>query len=33
MIGLNKADIKLLIDTNTYKGLQASMALQNWKKC
>lgn len=33
MGGLNKADIKLLIDKNTYKGLQANMALTNWKKC
>ena len=33
MGNLNKADIKLLIDTNTYKGLQANMALVNWRKC
>jgi predicted RNA-binding Zn-ribbon protein involved in translation (DUF1610 family) len=33
MGNLNKADIKLLIDTNTYRGLQADMALVNWKKC
>ena len=33
MSGLNKADVKLIIETNTYKGLQANMALTNWKKC
>ena len=31
--GYSEADIKLLIDQNTYGGLQADMALVNWKKC
>ena len=32
MSGMNKADIKLIIEQNTYNGLQADMALVNWKR-
>ena len=31
--GMNKADVKLIIEQNTYSGLQADMALVNWRKC
>ena len=31
--GYNKADVKLLVEQNTYKGLQANMALMSWRKC
>ena len=31
--GMNKADIKLIIEQNTYKDLQATMALSKWRKC
>ena len=31
--GLNKADVKLIIEQNTYSGLQADMALVNWRRC
>lgn len=31
--GYSKADVKLLVDQNTYKGLQANMALMSWRKC
>ena len=31
--GLSKADVQLMIQQNTYSGLQANMALMNWRKC
>ena len=31
--GMSKADVKLIIEQNTYKGLEADMALVNWRKC
>ena len=33
MSGMSKADIKLIIEQNTYKDLQATMALSKWRKC
>ena len=33
MGGLTKADVQLMIHQNTYSGLQANMALMNWRKC
>ena len=33
MSGMSEADIKLIIEQNTYNGLQANMALVNWRKC
>jgi len=31
--GLSEADIKLIIEQNTYRGLEANMALVNWRRC
>jgi hypothetical protein len=31
--GMSTADIKLVIDQNTFSGLQANMALTNWRRC
>jgi len=31
--GLNAADVKLLIDENTYSKLDAMLAINTWKKC
>ena len=31
--GMSTADIKLVIEQNTYKGLEANMALTNWRRC
>ena len=32
MSGMRIADIKMIIDENTYEGLSAKMALQHWQK-
>mgnify|MGYP003312601191 FL=1 len=31
--GMSEADVQLIIEQNTYKGLEADMALVNWRKC
>ena len=31
--GMSTADIKLVIEQNTFSGLQANMALTNWRRC
>lgn len=31
--GIKPADIKLIIDNNTFSGLRAQMAISSWKKC
>ena len=31
--GMSEADVQLIIEQNTYKGLEADMALVNWRRC
>jgi len=31
--GMSPIDIRLIIDTNTFKGLNAKLKLQSWKRC
>ncbi len=31
--GMSEADVQLIIEQNTYRGLKADMALVNWRKC
>jgi hypothetical protein len=33
MAGMSPIDIRLIIDTNTFKGLNAKLKLQSWKRC